>query len=310
MAVAAQHETVRARYMTLLRHPSWNFPDYDALTELREIAGYWSSAGEHFYAGYVLWSAIHPVWGTDGGVVQCTLEAQREFERVAGRPDLEGIAALRMWITTMGQNYIDLDPSDVRSGVRGLREEMAQRLMQLAQVNPSLTARAGYMVYGFDLTIDFSGRWEPHFPAFEVHSNVIKSGPESITMGIPSAFQNFVRAGDYMAASDIATALPKFLRLTRPARLECGDQRPAGRRSIGRAIHRGCRRVRTRCTRRRNVSTDPPLELDKHRSMGEILSLTIDAGPGRSYTPARERSSAPSYSLPRRHRCRLGKPSS
>lgn len=210
MAVAAQNEAVRARYMAFLRDPPWHFPDNDTLTDLREIASYWSSAGEHFYAGYVLWSAMHPAWGTDGGVAQCALEAQREFERVAGRPDLEGIAALRMWMTTMGSNYIGLDPSDVRSGVRGLREEMAQRLIQLAQASPSLTVRAGYLVYGFDLTIDFSGRWEPHFPAFEVDSNAIKSGPESVTIGIPSAFHNFVRAGDYRAASDIATALPEF----------------------------------------------------------------------------------------------------
>jgi hypothetical protein len=210
MAVAAQNEDVRARYMVFLRDPSWHFPDYEALTELREIASYWSSVGEHFFAGYVLWSAIHPAWGSEGGVVECVLEAQREFERVAGRPDLEGIAALRMWLTTMGSNFIGLDPSDVRSGVRGLREEMAQRLIQLAEKSPNLTARAGYMVYGFDLTVDFSGRWEPHFPAFEVDSNAIKSGPESITIGIPSAFRNFVWAGDYRAASNIASALPEF----------------------------------------------------------------------------------------------------
>jgi hypothetical protein len=210
MAVAAPNEDVRTRFITFLRDPIRDFPDYDALTELREIASYWSSAGEHFYAGYVLWSATHPAWGTEGGVVQCALEAQREFEQVAGRPDLEGIAALRMWVSTMGTNYICLDPSDVRSGVRGLREEMAQRLIQLTEKTPSLTAHAGYMVYGFDLTVDFSGRWEPHFPAFEVDSNAINVGPESITIGIPSAFQNFVWAGDYRAANDIATAFPKF----------------------------------------------------------------------------------------------------
>jgi hypothetical protein len=214
MAVAAQNEDVRARYIAFLRDPSRRFPenvpDYDAITELREIASHWSSVGEHFYAGYVLWSAIHPAWGSEGGVVQCGLEAQREFEQVAGRPDLEGIAALQMWVTTMGSNYIGLDPSDVRSAVGGLREEMAQRLTQLAEKRPSLTARAGYMVYGFELTVDFSGQWEPHFPAFEVASNVIKLDPESITIGIPSAFQNFVRAGDYRAASDIATAFPEF----------------------------------------------------------------------------------------------------
>jgi hypothetical protein len=36
--VAAENEAVRARYMIFLRDPIRDFPDYDALTGLREIA--------------------------------------------------------------------------------------------------------------------------------------------------------------------------------------------------------------------------------------------------------------------------------
>lgn len=58
-----------------------------------------------------------------------------EFEAAVSDPnadELEVAAALRMWALEVGMNYRDVDPTQVRGEVGALQEELAERLIHIA----------------------------------------------------------------------------------------------------------------------------------------------------------------------------------
>jgi len=123
--------------------------------------------------------------------------------------DLEGIASLRMWIVELGMNYRSDDPLIVRDAIRALREELAQRLIQLAAEAAEDETRAGFLIRGFRLETDFAGTWHPEFLEFELDSGQIAFGLGSLVLNIESAFRTLVRVGDYVAADSVARKCPE-----------------------------------------------------------------------------------------------------
>ena len=187
-------------------------PDLDAVRQLRTIAANWSAAGQHTYAGYVLELAIRHAWGSGDYVRECAVDSLQEFERAvadAGSTDIDGVAALQMWITGRGMNYEGADRSDVRTSLDGLEEELAQRLVALAEATQDPTEHAGYLVRGFLLSTDFAGSWSLDFPAFEVDQSVRVGGASNLTLHMPSAFRVFIGVSDYEAANMAAAAAPE-----------------------------------------------------------------------------------------------------
>jgi hypothetical protein len=187
-------------------------PDREAVERLRTIAAGWREASQHFYAGYVLYQAIHFAWGDGEAANACVVAALGDFQTAVARAedtDLAGIASLQMWTTLIGLNYQGADPSSVRGSIRALDEELAQRLLRLADQTRDRGARAGFLVQGFRLETDFAGTWRPEFPGFEVHDNAIQLGGSSIVLNIPSAFHLFVGGSDYFAADAVARACPE-----------------------------------------------------------------------------------------------------
>jgi hypothetical protein len=189
-----------------------NLPDYETVDRLRAVAAGWHEASQHFYAGYVLHEAVHFAWGDGQAVDACVSDALSEFETAVRRSaatNLEGIAALRMWTTELGMNYRGADPLAVRDAVRALNDELAQRLLALAAQTKEEKAHAGFLVRGFRLATDYGGTWRPEFPESEVDSGIIEFGVGSLILHISSAFDIFVRSGDYLAADSIAQTCPE-----------------------------------------------------------------------------------------------------
>jgi hypothetical protein len=212
MSEAAQ--SPREDYLGFLaegRHFSGG-PDRETVEQLQTIAAGWRAASQYFYAGYVLFQAIDFAWGDAQAANACVVAALHDFQTAVARTedtDLEGIASLQMWTTLIGQNYQGADPSTVRGSIRTLDEELAQRLLRLADRTRDPGARAGFLVQGLRLETDFAGTWKPEFPGSEVHGNAIAFGISSLVLNVPSAFQLFVRGSDYFAADAIAQARPE-----------------------------------------------------------------------------------------------------
>jgi hypothetical protein len=187
-------------------------PDYATVKRLRAIAVGFREASQHFYAGYAYREAIDFAWGDIQALGACLTDALSEFETAVARSaaiDLEGIASLRMWIVELGLNYRSDDPLVVRDAIRALREELAQRLIQLATEATEDEARAGFLIRGFRLETDFAGTWRPEFPEFELDSGQIAFGIGSLVLNIESAFRTLVRVGDYVAADSVARKSPE-----------------------------------------------------------------------------------------------------
>ena len=187
-------------------------PDHETVERLRTIAAGWRAASQHFYAGYVLFRAIHFAWGDAQAANTCIIAALQDFQTAvahADDTDLEGIASLQMWTTLIGQNYQGVDPSTVRGSIRALNEELAQRLQRLADQTNDREARAGFLVQGLRLETDFAGNWKPEFPGSEVRDGAMFFGPSSLVLNVPSAFHLFVRGSDYFAADTVAQACPE-----------------------------------------------------------------------------------------------------
>jgi hypothetical protein len=173
-------------------------PDRALVKRLQAIAESWREAGQHFYAGYALWRAIDFAWGEADALKDCALGASREFEAAAADPnanELELAAALRMWVLEVGMNYRDVDPTLVRGAVSALQEELAERLIHIADNTDDPPARAGFLVRGFKLETDFGGTWRPEFPEVEIDSGGMMLGRASVVLMMPSAFRLFVRGG-------------------------------------------------------------------------------------------------------------------
>jgi hypothetical protein len=187
-------------------------PDYATVERLRAIAVGWREASQHFYAGYAYREAIDFAWGDIQTLGACVTDALSEFEAAVAHSaatDLEGIASLGMWIVELGMNYRSDDPLVVRDAIRALREELAQRLIQLAAKATEDEARAGFLIRGFRLETDFVQMWRPEFPEFELDSGQIAFGVGSLLLNIESAFRTLVRVGDYVAADSIARKSPE-----------------------------------------------------------------------------------------------------
>ena len=204
----------RAAFLAFLAEDHFaHHPDRALVVRLQAIAASWSEASEHFYAGYALWRAMDFAWGPVGALKDCALGASREFELAAvANPDaneLEVAAALRMWALELGMNYRDVDPTRVRGEVGVLQEELAERLISIADNSDDPRARAGFLVRGFQLETDFGGTWRPEFPEVEIDSGGMMIGRASVELMMPSAFRLFVRGGDYVAADSVARACPE-----------------------------------------------------------------------------------------------------
>ena len=186
-------------------------PDRALVGRLQAIAASWREASQHFYAGYALWRAMDFAWGEVGALKDCALGASREFETAISDPnanELEVAAALRMWALEVGMNYRDVDPTLVRREVGALQEELAERLIHIADKTDDPRARAGFLIRGFQLETDFAGTWRPEFPEVEIDSYGMTFGRGSVVLMMPSAFRLFVRGGDYVAADSVARACP------------------------------------------------------------------------------------------------------
>jgi hypothetical protein len=168
-------------------------PDRALVARLQAIAASWSEASQHFYAGYALWRAMDFAWGEADALRDCALGASREFEAAAvtnpNTNELEVAAALRMWALELGMNYRDVDPTRVRGEVGALQEELAERLMYIADNTDDPRARAGFLVRGFQLETDFGGTWRPEFPEVEIDSGGMLIGCASVVLMMPSAFR-------------------------------------------------------------------------------------------------------------------------
>ncbi len=202
----------KAAFLAFLAERNTPHLDRALVERLRAIAASWHEASQHFYAGYALWHAINFAWGDGDLLNDCALAASREFEAAvtnANAAELEVAASLRMWALEVGMNYRDVDPSSVRGQVRALQEELAERLIHIADQSDDPRGRAGFLVRGFRLRTDFGGVWRPEFPEFEVNSGGIETGPDSIVLMMPSAFRLFALGGDYVAADSVARTSPE-----------------------------------------------------------------------------------------------------
>ena len=98
----------------------------------------------------------------------------------------------------------------MRGEIRALQEELAQRLIQIAEKTDDPRACAGFLVRGFPLKTDFGGVWCTEFPDSEVDHRSIMTALDSLTLMMPSAFRLFdTLAGDYVAAIPLPERAPK-----------------------------------------------------------------------------------------------------
>src|SRR6266568_2559040 len=203
------NQNPRAAFLEFLAEDHFaHYPDSVLVARLQAIAASWSEASQHFYPCYGLWRAMDFAWGAVGALRDCALGASREFEKAAvtnpNASELEVAAALRMWALELGMNYRDVDPTRVRREVGALQEELAERLINIADNSDDPRARAGLLVRGFQLETDFGATWRPEFPEVEIDTGGMMIGRASVTLMMPSAFRLFVRSGDYVAADSVA----------------------------------------------------------------------------------------------------------
>ena len=114
-----------------------------------------------------------------------------------------------MWALEVGMNYRHVDPTLARGAFRVLEEELAERLMHIADNTDDPRARAGFLVRGFQLETDFGGIWRPEFPDVEIDSGGMTFGRSSVVLMMSSAFRLFVLGGDHIAADSVARSCPE-----------------------------------------------------------------------------------------------------
>lgn len=186
-------------------------PNRELVAKLRDIAARWSAASEFFYAGFALSCATNPAWGDGDLIASCSLDAIRAYQEGAKASEatpIERIACRHMLTIETARNYISDENSIIRRNVQTLNEELAQALLQAGQKETDVTARTGFLVRGFRLETDFLGDWHLDFPPAEVRGTSIQHNRQSVTVEAPSAFQLFVRSGDYFAADEVASDSP------------------------------------------------------------------------------------------------------
>lgn len=177
---------------------------------LSEAAAGFREQGRHFSAGCVMQQAIHAAWGSVERIRSCVQMSARDYEEClrAERPDsLESLAALFKYSTLLGQATWT---SDADKGALKIRwESLWLELAQQLTIHFTHSSHANnYLVRGVLITTDLDGTWQSEYPEYEIDSQSEQFGDGFITIGLPSAFQLFVRTGDYQGAQTVAQACP------------------------------------------------------------------------------------------------------
>jgi hypothetical protein len=140
----------------------------------------------------------------------CALEAIGDCRRAAEDPprtSWRAVAGLDMLAGGLLFELSASDLSDARAAARQLREELAQRLVEIAATSGDEDAEDAVLVRGFHLATDFKSGWYPRFPSLEAF-RTLRRGPGEIVNPVRSAFDLFVAGGDYYAAHAITEARP------------------------------------------------------------------------------------------------------
>ena len=141
-----------------------------AYGKLRQAADLWRGSGQHFSAGVAMLRAVDAAWGRPDQMLDAQRSALLDFDRVLfeNAPEtpvsLAALHKLRQSLIRASWLF-DVDRTKVRTRIRELGSEIAQRLLSYFGHSDHAD---NYLVTGFIVTTDLDGLWAVNFPAFEV----------------------------------------------------------------------------------------------------------------------------------------------
>ncbi|MBI3864904.1 MAG: hypothetical protein HY290_23760 [Planctomycetia bacterium] len=178
--------------------------DEVAYERLSHAAELWRVDGQHFSAGVAMSRASDAAWGNPNRMFDAWRVAIVDFDRVVSEQPVDSvasIAAIHKLLESLrrASRLFDFDRDKLRTRIRELRSELAQRL--LGKVGSAEQAD-NYLVCGFVIATNLDGVWRVDFPTYEVPLGVELSGQELI-LNIPSAFHLFIGDGDWRGAHEV-----------------------------------------------------------------------------------------------------------
>ena len=187
-------------------------PTADAIPELRQASAELTDLGQSLLAGYVLVQAIHAAWGDPDLMRTVAQEGFAILLQVADDPtttQLAAVAALKVLSqqVSLFSAPLDLPESEVSYAI--VRNELGERIAGLGRASAILSDRAGFLVRGFRLRVDFDGSCSASFPETDVLGTTTTSGPDHLQLDIESAFRIAINSGDYFEANDLAALAPE-----------------------------------------------------------------------------------------------------
>lgn len=186
-------------------------PSIVRVEQLRKVADSWLAEGYLIAGGIALVDAWRAGWGlldheTRLGYVRRAIGAFRRCVDESSADSMEALLALKKWYEELRW----LDYADERQLARdadAVYLTLADRLVNGFSDHPNAVS---FCVYGFRLRGLITGPWTAEYPEGVVSSETTTWEPHARTFcfRIPSAFELFVRMGDYRAAREITDRYP------------------------------------------------------------------------------------------------------
>ena len=152
--------------------------------------------------------AVYGAWGDPEQMYSYHVEAVRDFENCVNsqppqtHPSLAALLQMNSLLWQASWMFGGIDRTKMRIQGDSVLGELGQRLIAYYKISPN---KAGYLVTGINLKTDLASSWEPTFPEYEVSMGEERSGGGFLILNLPSAFQIFVRLGDYEGANSVIT---------------------------------------------------------------------------------------------------------
>jgi len=189
-------------------------PSLERVEQLRQAATTWKAQGQLFAAGMAYSAVTNAGWGLLDRTtrLECASKAVAAFQSVAQQSSagsLDDLVAFKKWSEELW--HVDYD------GIGGRQQHMrdsealsiahAERLVSRFSDHPHAVS---FLVRGYLVRGPITGPWEPEYPDGEVNDSGYSwdLSRRFFIFPMPSAFQLFVRAGDYNAAREICGRYP------------------------------------------------------------------------------------------------------
>ncbi|HVA45555.1 MAG TPA: hypothetical protein VNH11_04140 [Pirellulales bacterium] len=187
--------------------PRFESPSMTRVEQLGQAADSWLATGYPFAAGIALIDATRAGWGlldrkTRVGYIGRAIAAFRSCVEGSPADSMEALLALRQWY----QELRSLDYADERQLARDTNAVYLTLADRLVRGFSDHHNAASFLVYGLRLQGPITGPWTPEFPGGVVSSETTTwdSHVRTFCFRVPSAFELFLRMGDYRAAHEIS----------------------------------------------------------------------------------------------------------